>query len=380
MTTLPLFAEIIDREGDCYLETIQGQHVLHLKGSYYEMGYAHGKLLQKEIQANVTNYIDKKREGFEEQTTGFQNHLMTMLSHTPNPFIEEIRGMAAGSNIPFIKLLILNLFPEMFHCSGLVAFNDATKNGEFYHVRVLDYSIGKNLQETAVLIVAEPERKIPFVNVSYAGFIGSITGMNLEQISVGEIGGKGYGSWEGMPMAFLMRELLENADSLEIAKQIFSETKRTCEYYYVVSDGKTQDAFGAYATKEVLQFIEPSTLYTIHSIEHPEGKSFDQPKDCVALSGVDRYPVLRERIMEHYGAIDELVLQEIIKRPVSMESNLHNVIFLPKELKLLVAHAGKNGEPACDEPYTLFSLEELLKSPASVVDEPPVAQALEHAR
>jgi hypothetical protein len=361
MTILPLSAQIIDREGESYLENIQGQRVLHLKGSYYEMGYAHGKLLKKEIEENIANFIDQKREGFEERAKGFQNHFMTMLSHTPNHFIEEIRGVAAGSGAPFGKLLTLNLFPEMFHCSGLVAFNDATKNEKLYHVRVLDYAIGKNLQETAVLIVAEPNAKIPFVNVSYAGFIGSITGMNLQQIAVGEIGGKGYGSWEGMPMSFLIRELLENAHSLETAKKILTETKRTCEYYYVVSDGKTKNTFGTYATKDKIQFIEPGTPYTVHSIDYPEGQSFDQPKHCLALTGVERYPALKERTLQHYGAIDEVILQEIIKRPVSKDSNLHNAIFLPEELELWVAHAGKNGEPACDEPYIFFSLSDLLK-------------------
>ena len=44
-----------------------------------------------------------------------------------------------------------------------------------------------------MLTVAEPEGKIPFVNVTYAGFIGSVTGMNAQQVSIGEMGGRGLG-------------------------------------------------------------------------------------------------------------------------------------------------------------------------------------------
>lgn len=57
------------------------------------------------------------------------------------------------------------------------------------------------LQDHAVLMIVEPEGQLPFVNVSYAGFIGSVTGMNLEQLSTGEMGGGGVGQWDGIPMS-----------------------------------------------------------------------------------------------------------------------------------------------------------------------------------
>lgn len=353
---MPLFATaaVVEYEGDSYLEINQEQQVLHLKGSSYEMGYAHGKLLKEQIQRNITTYIDQKREGFEGRATEFQQNLPTLIAHTPKHLLEEMQGLAAGAEVPFAKILVLNLFPEMFHCSGIAAFGDATKDGKLVHARVLDYAIGKGLQTTAVLIAAEPNEKIPFVNVSYAGFVGSVTGMNLEQIAVGELGGKGYGSWDGMPMAFLIRTILENANSLEAAKEILSQAPRTCEYYYVISDGKVQNAFGVHATGDKIQFVSPGTTYTIHPLDHPEGLTFEQPADCVAVTACERYPALKERLDDNFGAIDVNTMQAIIRQPVAMKSNLHNVIFLPSELKLLVAHAGPNDEPACDQPYTTF--------------------------
>lgn len=353
MTLLPLFI------GESSLEMVGDLRVMHLKGTPYEIGYAHGKFLKNEIKRNLSEFIDVKRENLEECVASFQSHLVPLLAHTPDRFIEEMRGVAEGAEVPFTKIFLLNLFPEMFHCSGVIVFGSASKDGELYHARVLDYSIGKGLQESAILIITEPEGKIPFVNVTYAGFIGSVTGMNTQQIAIGEIGGKGYGSWEGMPMSFLIREILENADSLEYAKELLSETKRTCEYYYVISDAKENHAVGAYATANTLQWIEPGTIYTIHSMDHPEGQTFDQPYNCLALSGSDRYPFLQERLENHYGNIDEQLLQEIIRTPVSMSTNLHNAIFIPSKLQLLVAHAGPYGELACDQPYHSFTLPNL---------------------
>ncbi|MBS0653185.1 MAG: peptidase C45 [Verrucomicrobia bacterium] len=399
----PLFANVISTEGPGYLEETNGQYVLHVKGTPYEMGYQHGKLLKDMIQQNVGQFIDKPPSGDEGRTKEFLRHLPQMKNYISLSLMEEMKGVAEGSGMPFDKILILNLFPEMFHCSGITVNNEATLNGSLYHVRVLDYSIGKSIQKSAVLIIAEPKGKVPFANVSYAGFIGSVTGMNAARIAIGEIGGQGYGHWEGIPMAFLMRSVLEDARSLSEAQSIFQNAPRTCEYYYVISDGNANTSIGVYATASQIHFINPSDPYAILA---PKGLpanygangdhdkfflspcSIDstpyqtllldkeqslialmrlQPKDCLLLTGFphpERYPVLADRVISQWGSIDEKQLIEIIKQPVSRESNLHNAIFLPAQLKMWVAHAGPNNEPACDQPYAEFDLTQYWKDTA----------------
>ena len=73
-------------------------------------------------------------------------------------------------------VIVANFIPEMFHCSGFAQLaGSATKDGTLYHGRILDYGCDWQLQDHAILTVAEPDGKIPFVNVTYAGFIGSVT-------------------------------------------------------------------------------------------------------------------------------------------------------------------------------------------------------------
>ena len=45
---------------------------------------------------------------------------------------------------------------------------------------------------------------------------------------------------------------------------------------------------------------------------------------------------------QHYGRIDVPTMIEIIKRPVAMNSNLHNAIFSPETLEMWFADAGRN--------------------------------------
>lgn len=381
------------------LEIIDSQSVLHLKGSAYELGYQHGRFLKNQIAANIKQFIDDYLMMNQDhpQIKSFLSILPNILMHIPYDYQQELKGLADGSNIPYEKILLLNLLPEMFHCTGLTVTGNATKQKELYHVRVLDYSIGKNLQNTAILMVVEPEGKIPFINVSYAGFIGCITGMNFQKIALGEIGGKGYGQWNGMPMAFLLRHILEQATRLEDVKAILTSNPRTCEYYYVFSDGKNNHSIGVYATEQQVQYIEPGMSYALFdtALDSPYEKDklvknhlemdvsdyqtilykddckeqmwgliHHQPNDCLAIIGFSqpsRYPVLINRLMQHYGQIDVTNLQEIIKTPVARPSNLHNAIFAPSTLEVWIAHAGPNGEPACDQKYHHFDMNNLIK-------------------
>lgn len=153
------------------------------------MGYQHGKLPQEQIARNIATYIDAPQSQGTGKVSAFLKKMPEVLAFVPEHFKEEMQGIADGSGLPLQKILILNLFPEMFHCSGITVSRNATEDHSLYQVRVLDYGIGKNLQSTATLIIAEPVNGHPFINVSYAGFIGSITGMNEQKISIGEIGG-----------------------------------------------------------------------------------------------------------------------------------------------------------------------------------------------
>src|SRR5262249_19216289 len=152
---------------------------------------------------------------------------------------------------------------ELFHCSGFAVMNSATTDGTLYHGRILDYSCDWRLQDHAVLIIAQPQGGIPFANVTFAGFIGSVTGMNADHVSIGELVRGGLGHWAGTPMAVLVRQVLQQAKDLDEAVAIFRDAKRTCEYYYVIADGKSNRALGVSATWSKLETIDPGQSHPL---------------------------------------------------------------------------------------------------------------------
>lgn len=359
--TTVLSAEIIQKEGMGWLEITEGQQILHLQGNPYQLGYQHGRLMQEQIASNVNRYIEPlSTDQVPDVVKTFLSEIPEILPFIPAALVEEMHGIADGANIPYEKILLLNLFPEMFHCSAITVRGQATQDKKLYHVRVLDYAVGNGLQNTAIQAIVKPDQGNAFLNVTYAGFIGSVTGMNDKQIAIGEIGGKGYGSWKGMPMSLLLRCILEHTSSLDEIRSFLESTPRTCEYHYIFSDGKDDRAMGVYATSGQLHFILEGT--TSKYIENYISDSENPPKDCLILTRGDKYDLLLSRIKNDYGTIGVQELQMAILAPVTNSSNLHNVIFSPTTMEAWISHAGPNGEPACDQPYHhICLLHELLK-------------------
>lgn len=365
----------VARCGQGWLEVIDGYPVLHLKGTPYEMGFQHGALLKEEVHKNLNTVLNVK--GSEKQVAigplslGPRQAIEAIIKveepFVPKKYFEEMQGLAEGAGIDVADVRAGNFIPELFHCSGFAVMNSATKDGTLYHGRVLDYAIDWGLQEHAVLIVAEPKDGIPFVNITYAGFIGSVTGMNAKHVSIGEMGGGGLGHWEGVPMTLLVREALETADSLQGAVKVFRGNPRTCQYYYVIADGETNQAVGMEASWDTFTVIRPGQSHPL--LPKPVA-------DCVLLSAGGRYDELVKRAQAGHGQFTAEDALHLMDRPVAMSSNLHNVLFEPKTTRLWIANASPDKRPAAEQPYRQFQLSELLKRrPAGESKEIPLAKA-----
>ncbi|MSR59169.1 MAG: peptidase C45 [Planctomycetaceae bacterium] len=364
-------AQTVARCGEGWLELVDGYPVLHLAGSHYEMGYQQGALLKESVRSNMHNLLVVK--GGETVKVGPLNvkprtviDSITAIQkkYVPQKYYDEMEGLAAGAELALRDVVAGNFIPELFHCSGFAIMNSATKDGTLYHGRVLDYAVDWGLQEHAVIVVAEPAGGHPFVNVTYAGFVGSVTGMNAVGVSVGEMGGRGLGHWAGIPMAFLVREVLETAADLDEAIAVFRDNPRTCQYFYVVADGKTNRAVGMEASWDKFMLLQPGEANPL--LPTPV-------KDAALLSAGDRYKELVRRTQAGHGQFDADSARKLMDCPVAMKSNLHNVLFAPQSTKFWVANASKDKKPAADQKYYAFQLSELLKrSPEMTSPELPL--------
>lgn len=345
------------------LRWIEGQRVVLLRGTPEQVGRAHGRLLKKEAYAcldsvlNTFGTVQTIRSGrwFRDDLRAAHKRLAP---HIPPRHRREMVALAESLDVDPELVEMANVFPELFHCSGFAVFGSATADGKLYHGRVLDYMTTIGLQDAATTFIVAPQGRHAFANVGYAGFIGSVSGMNSRGVSLGEMGGGGEGRWDGVPMATLMRRALEECDTLDEVMKLWKDSPRTCEYYYVFADGKTNRAVGVAATPDSIEFVMPGKA-------HPRlGEGID---DAVVLSAGSRLETLRARVIERHGSIDADVARWLMSRPVAMESNLHNALFVPADGVLYVANADHH-HPAAERPYVRIELHKLLAELASSVE------------
>lgn len=319
--------------------------VLYLKGSPYEMGFQHGRLIRKDVQANVNHIIRLVRHYASEDIIDEIYDLMD--PYIPMEEKEEMRGLAHGADMPLRVIHWLHCVPEISEygqkkrfieglahtsCSNIVAMGKATADGQLYQLRVLDWIRELGAQKYPVIIVRRPDAGNASVTFSYAGFIGCISGMNDKGMAFGEMG---YGdppgeSLEGIPFIFLFRKLMREAGTLDDAVKMITEARRTCSYAYMISDAKAEDN----AKKALLFISDRDRILYFHEnmklVDERDGTAY--PAIDNVVYGGAKEEALYDEITKYYGRISVDTLKEISKK-VALKGNMQNVIFKPATLE-----------------------------------------------
>ncbi len=342
--------------------------VLYLRGTPYEMGFQHGRLLKNDVKNCIYSIIRKIRFFATEEMLDEVYDLME--PYIPLEEKEEMRGIAHGAGIPLRMIHWFHAIPEATEykgrrkfskkfkgtsCSNVAAFGKATEDGDLYQLRVLDWNRKLGVQQWPVIIVHQPDTGYSSVSFSYAGFTGCVSGMNSKKIALGEMG---YGSpnnetLEGTPFVFLFRKLLREASSLKLVKQKIEEARRTCSYIFLASDGKVIEnrAILIVSNKDTVQTFSENMLLT----DYRNGETLP-PMESIVYAGA-RKKELVQSLKDYYGSLSVVTLKEVA-RQASMKSNVQNVIFKLSTLETWVSNAADTGKStagkACNQKWFYF--------------------------
>ena len=221
------------------LRTIDGQRVLHVWGSPYQMGYAHGALLRDAIIAVVDDYA---LDAIPKATFGVASASLAKTGVIAGTLREEARGVIAGMEsaggafsrgldrpLTVDDLLLVNTMTDLvaIGCSSVSAWGSATVadpelKGELAVVRNLDWAADPALLGSQVIIAYEPSSadEQPVVSVAFAGYLGCLSCIN--EAGVTGLFNMGYGDGAASlseaasgfaPANLLLRSALSARDS-----------------------------------------------------------------------------------------------------------------------------------------------------------------------
>eukprot|EP01138_Halocafeteria_seosinensis_P009083 gb/GECG01009283.1/.p1 GENE.gb/GECG01009283.1/~~gb/GECG01009283.1/.p1 ORF type:complete len:411 (+),score=43.99 gb/GECG01009283.1/:1-1233(+) len=291
--------------------------VVHVYGTPYEMGYAHGSMMKQEVQVmadSVWQYFEKQ---IEDELSGLPTWLRDWVAEvgitaavdltweltknfTGDYFFEELHGLADGAGISYQKLRGIHMIGEVTQgkCSMYGSWGSASANGKTLQLRALDWDTDGPFKNYPAVVVYHPkDLGHDFANVGFLGWIGALTGQSSKQLAISEIGVSypdstfGQESRVGIPFTFLLRDILQFDNSYEDSINRITTANRTCDLILGVGDGNAGTFRGfeySYSTADV---FDDKNMRPDNSSWHPKisgmvywGMDWDCPSYNEALA------------------------------------------------------------------------------------------------
>ncbi|MBS3810103.1 MAG: hypothetical protein KGY38_08120 [Desulfobacterales bacterium] len=254
-----------------------GVPVILLRGSPYEMGYARGVLLKKELrQWTVDNLTMIKKMAFGNIGLSMLHSRTEELSRfIPDQYRQELKGLSAGASIDYDTLLMLNVLDtigKQFACTSTAVKDE---NGHILRSRGLDFKDLKYFRPS-MLFIYRPDNGNAFASLGPPGIIGVLTAINEEGLTFGvhDIFAAGL-EWRGIPAGMLYRTVVESADTVDEAGRIIKNANRSVAQMALVTDPGdaavfefTHDEFGK------IEMTESPLILTNHTRAIDEGRKY----------------------------------------------------------------------------------------------------------
>jgi len=320
--------------GKSWVGQREGLTVIYLKGSPFEIGYANGVLMQDKMHTLENGFLEMIR-GYVPQHWVMEilkNYVIYRNRHLsdyiPLDYRMEIYGTTLGC--PDIHPEEGNFYNRLLNyhaahdvsymmidnpfisaragCTAFGAWGNATANGDLITGRNFDWEAAEVFSRDRVVEMFEPDGKIPFISLSWAGMAGVVSGMNRAGVSVTVNGAPSkLPSTTATPVAIVAREIMERAHNLDEALKILRDAKVFVSTIWLVgsrADGK-------------FVVVEKTPMTT--NVREPEGDSIvcpnhfetpglkDDPRNTNYMAdatSVSREARLQELLRESDGKID----------------------------------------------------------------------------
>ena len=328
-----------------WMERRDGLWRLHLEGGPRDMGYAHG-LLSSRITADIDRHMVTLMASY--VTTPLRrwmvgNIVRWQFRHLPEYVPPRRLVELAASSLtmvdsdefperPFQRLMYYHALHDMTQrldgspvigCTAFAVSGKATAGGQMIIGRNFDFEGGEIFDIQKAVLTFRSEDRIPFVSVAWPGMAGVVTGVNARKIYVSINAARSDAPLEpGIPMAFLVREILERASTIKEAVAIIKKAKVMIPELLLIADGKSSRAVVVELAPHKLAVRRSSTdlLGLSNHFLSPKFKS-DASNDWLRryTSSDARYKRLMQLLARFSGRIDVKTAAMILRNRTGVD-------------------------------------------------------------
>ncbi len=126
------------------------------------------------------------------------------------------------------------------HCSMFAVWGSRTVKGELFSARNLDWNKDTGINKNKLVMVMVPDDgAIASVSLGFAGLYGTLAGMSASGLTVHEANlEEDIISFRGFPWVLRLRFIMEFAQDISTAQELWSSTNNTVGFNHMVASAK----------------------------------------------------------------------------------------------------------------------------------------------
>lgn len=293
---------------------------MYVEGEAFERGVINGKLAKELVQ--------KQEEAFAEQISKmipsqfYRNFLKYFISifnrNLEHSLTEEekleIYGVSLAASpkfdyigTPYQRMMNYHAAHDIGHalqnlalvgCSSFATWNNKSKDSTLITGRNFDFYVGDKFAEDKIILFCKPDKGYPFMYITWGGFIGVVSGMNMEGVSITLNASKSsIPTGSATPVSIIGREILQYAKNIDEAIKIASTRKSFVAESFMISSASDNKTVIIEKTPETTAVLYPKGDYIISTNHNQSNELKNTPinKEQMKMSAsVYRYSRIKE--------------------------------------------------------------------------------------
>ncbi len=369
---------------------------MYLHGKPFERGVIHGKLA-KELVVEQEMAMDQMLNTLIPNSV-YKNFLRILVGifnrnlehYVPEEYREEIYGVSFSASEKFKniapayqRLMNYHAAHDIGHavqnmnlvgCSAFAGWDNASADGKLIIGRNFDFYAGDRFAKEKILMFSRPDKGYPYASVTWGGFIGVVSGMNTQGLTVTLNAAKSeIPTSSATPVSILAREILQYAKNIDEAIAIARTRRSFVAESFLIGSAidnraivieKTPDSLGIYSS-------DGNTLVCTNHYQSPE--LVNTPVNIEQLqTSASPYRELRiKELLYDHPVLDANIAAQILRdkkglhgKPIGYGNEKcvnqlishHSVIFEPSEKRMwLSTNPWQLGEYICYDLDSVFA-------------------------
>jgi isopenicillin-N N-acyltransferase-like protein len=356
-----------------------GLYELYVEGDAFERGVINGKLTEELVvrqedhfAEQITKLVPSKfKRNFLKYLIGFFNRKLD--KNVTEEYKEEIYGVSESASpeyqylgTNYQRILNYHAAHDIGHavqnlalvgCTSFGTWGSMSEDSSMIIGRNFDFWVGDKFAEDKIVAFFNPKKGHKFMTVTWGGFVGAVSGMNDQGVSVTINAAKtALPTGSATPVSIVTREILQYAKNIQEAIAIAKSRKMFVSESFLVASAADNKAVIIEKTPDDLDVYDPKKEFIVCT-NHFQSNGLGKTKMNIEQENESASSYRYKRLMELLNANGKNTVQKTVnilrdqkgvnganigmgnEKAINQLIAHHSIVFEPKKLIVWVSTA-----------------------------------------